>query len=119
MIKINLLPVRAAKKKETAKQQLTIYFASVLGFLAVAVAFYVFLQAKISSTREEITRSENKIEELKVKIGKINDLKKLKDEVRKKLDVLTLLRKGKVGPVHRLATLSEAAPDRLWLTKYA
>jgi type IV pilus assembly protein PilN len=43
----------------------------------------------------------------------------LQMEVRKKLDVLVSLRKGKVGPVQRLAILSDSAPDKLWLTKYS
>jgi type IV pilus assembly protein PilN len=119
MIKINLLPVRAARKKETAKQQIVIFILSVLSVVVVALAIYFLINLKIMSTKNEISRSESEIQELKAKIGKINDLKKLQQEVRKKLDVLALLRKGKVGPVHRLLTLSDSAPDNLWLTKYA
>jgi len=119
MIKINLLPISAARKKETARQQVIILFASILGVLLIACAVYFYIGLKIQSTKTEITRSENEIQELKLKIGKINNLKNLKQEVQKKLDVLILLRKGKVGPVNRLLTLSEAAPDKLWLTRYA
>jgi type IV pilus assembly protein PilN len=119
MIKINLLPIRAARKKETAKQQIIIYLLSILGVVVLALLMFFFIGLKIQSTKTEIDRTENQIKELKAKIGKINNLKKLQMEVQKKLDVLNLLRKGKVGPVHRLLTLSEAAPDKLWLTKYA
>jgi type IV pilus assembly protein PilN len=119
MIKINLLPIRAARKKETAKQQVIIFVLSVLGVVVIALAIYFLINLKIVSTKNEISRSESEIQELKAKIGKINDLKKLQQEVRKKLDVLILLRKGKVGPVNRLLTLSDSAPDKLWLTKYA
>jgi type IV pilus assembly protein PilN len=118
MIKINLLPVRAARKKETLNQQLIVFFASVVAVTAVCLIISFFLQVKINSTKEEINRSKNEIQELKAKIGKINNLKKLKDQVRKKLDVLELLRKGKIGPVNRLITISNSAPDKLWLTKY-
>ena len=119
MIKINLLPVRAAKKKETLRQQQSLFLLSVVAVAAVGLALYFFLQLKIGSTKEEITKSETEIQELKAKIGKINELKKLKDEVKKKLNVLDMLRKGKVGPVHRLMTLSDSTPDKLWLTRYA
>jgi type IV pilus assembly protein PilN len=119
MIKINLLPVRAARKKETLRQQQAVFLMSVLAVVALGLALYFFLQLKIGSTKEEITKSEAEIQELKSKIGKINDLKKLKEEVKKKLDVLDMLRKGKFGPVHRLMTLSDSTPDKLWLTKYA
>lgn len=119
MIKINLLPIRAARKKETARQQLVILFVSILSVVVIACAIYFYIGLKIQSTKTEITRSENEIQLLKLKIGKINNLKNLKQEVQKKLDVLILLRKGKVGPVNRLLTLSESVPDKLWLTRYA
>ena len=119
MIRINLLPIRAARKKETARQQIIILIISILSVVVIASAVYFYIGLKIQSTKTEITNSENEIQQLKLKIGKINNLKNLKQEVQKKLDVLILLRKGKVGPVNRMLTLSEAAPDKLWLTKYA
>lgn len=119
MIKINLLPVRAAKKKETLRQQILILMVSILSIVALCVIAFFFIQMKIQSTKGEIERSETEIQDLKTKIGKVNDLKKLKEEVKKKLDVLSALRKGKVGPVHRLMVISDSTPDKLWLTKYS
>lgn len=118
MIKINLLPVRAAKKKETAIQQITIFCISLILVAAVVVAMYLFKQVQISSTKTDITTANSKINELKTKIGKLEELKTLKDQVKKKLDVLTQLRKNKTGPAQRLATLSDITPEQLWLTGY-
>jgi len=119
MIKINLLPVRAAKKKETLRQQTVILMVSILSVVAICIIAFFFIQMKIQSTKGEIERSEAEIQELKAKIGKVNDLKKLKEDVKKKLDVLSILRQGKVGPVHRLMVISDSTPDKLWLTKYS
>jgi type IV pilus assembly protein PilN len=119
MIKINLLPVRAAKKKETAKQQITILVASVVAVLAIALTAYSITMAKTGAVKKEIDSSEQEIQRLKTKIGEIDNIKKLQAEVKKKLDVLNQLRKEKSGPANRLARLSEATPDKLWLTKYA
>lgn len=119
MIKINLLPVRATKKKETIRQQVVLMVVSLSAVIAICVLVFLFLQVKIQYAKGEIENSENEIKELKAKIGKVNDLKKLKDEVTKKLDVLSMLRKGKIGPVHRLMTISDATPDKLWLTRYS
>lgn len=118
MIKINLLPIRASKRKESARQQLLILLVSLFAVIGIALAAYSFLLIKIGSTNAEIARSEKEIQELKAKIGKIKDLEKLKADVQKKLDVLNDLRRGKSGPVHRLSTLSSATPDKLWLTGY-
>ena len=119
MIKINLLPVRAAKKKETAIQQVSIFCFSVGIVALIVVALYGLKLGQISSTNNDITTANAKINELKTKIGKLEELKKFKEQVKKKLDVLTQLRKNKTGPAQRLATLSDITPDKLWLTAYA
>lgn len=119
MIKINLLPVRAAKKKETAIQQITIFCISVALVALVIVSLYGLKLGQISSAKNDISSANAKITELKMKIGKLEELKKFKEQVKKKLDVLTQLRKNKTGPAQRLATLSNITPDKLWLTAYA
>lgn len=119
MIKINLLPVRAVKKKETAAQQITIFFVSLVLVAAVILAMYLVKQMQIVTTKHDIATANEKINELKGKIGRIEKLRSLKGEVKKKLDVFAQLRKNKIGPAHRLAILSEITPDRLWLTGYS
>lgn len=119
MIRINLLPARAAKKKETAKQQISILLISMLGVLLVGLALYGLLFLKISSAKDDLAKADAELQQLKTKIGQIDNIKKLKEEVKKKLDVLNKLRKEKTGPARRLASLSGAVPDKLWLTRYA
>ena len=118
MIKINLLPVRAAKKKEVVQQQVAILTLSLAAALLISASVYGVTYVKIKATQKEITRSEQDLELLKKKIGEIDNIKKLQAEVKKKLDVLDMLRKEKTGPANRLAKLSQATPDKLWLTKY-
>lgn len=119
MIKINLLPVRAAKKKETAIQQITIFGVSVALVALILVSLYGLKLGQISSAKDDIKSANAKIAELKTKIGKLEELKKFKEQVKKKLDVLTQLRKNKTGPAQRLATLCNITPDKLWLTAYS
>lgn len=118
MIKINLLPVRAAKKKETAVQQITIFCVSIALVLLIVGATYAVKLGQISSTKNDISSANIKINELKIRIGKLEELKTLKAQVKKKLDVLSQLRKNKTGPAQRLATLSDITPEQLWLTAY-
>jgi type IV pilus assembly protein PilN len=118
MIKINLLPVRAAKKKETAIQQLVITGVVVVLIAVIIASLYVVKRIQISATQDDIKTANSRIAELKAKIGKLEELKALKEQVKKKLDVLAQLRKNKLGPAQRLATLSDQTPDRLWLTSY-
>lgn len=118
MIRINLLPIRAAKKKETALQQIVIFAGGVLLVLVVVLSLWAFKLGQISSVEKDIQAANAKISELTAKIGKLDQISKLKEEVKKKLDVLATLRKNKTGPATRLATLSDVTPDQLWLEKY-
>jgi type IV pilus assembly protein PilN len=118
MVKINLLPVRTNKKKETVKQQILVFVLAVAGCIVACVVLYSVTLAKISTTKQEILKSEKKISDLKVKIGEIDNIKKLQDDVRRKLDVLNQLRKNKTGPARRLANICDSVPEKVWLTKY-
>jgi type IV pilus assembly protein PilN len=118
MIKINLLLVRGAKKKETVKQQIIILILFLVITVLIMGGIYFYLLGKISSTKTAITTAESEIQQLKSKIGQIDTIKKLQEDVRKKLDVLNQLRVGKTGPVKRLAALSDAVPDKVWITRY-
>jgi len=119
MIKINLLPVRAAKKKETAIQQFAVAGVVVVLIILVVTSLYFVKRVQVSAAKSDIATANNKIKELKTKIGKLEELKTLKEQVKKKLDVLAQLRKNKTGPAQRLATLSDLAPEKLWLTNYS
>jgi type IV pilus assembly protein PilN len=119
MIKVNLLPVRATQKKETAKQQLFVFVFALLVFLGMAFLIYSYELIKIKTTKNDISRSEKELQRLKTVIGEIDSIKKLQEEVKKKLDILNRLRKEKTGPAIRLAKLSDATPEKVWLTRYA
>jgi len=119
MIKINLLPVRAARKKETAIQQFSIAGAIVVIIALIVASLYFVKCVQVTAAKDDITAANNKINELKTKIGKLEEIKSLKEQVKKKLDVLSQLRKNKTGPAQRLATLSDLTPEKLWLTNYS
>ena len=119
MIKINLLPIRAAKRKESAIQQVVIAGIVVVMIALVVTTLYVVKRVQIVAAKDDISSANNRIKELEIKIGKLNELKTLKEQVKKKLDVLSQLRKNKTGPARRLASLSDLTPEQLWLTNYS
>lgn len=119
MIKINLLPVRAAKKKETAIQQLVIAGAVVAFIALIATSLYIVKRVQVATAKDDIASANIKINELKKKIGKLEEIKALKEQVVKKLAVLSQLRKNKTGPAQRLASISDLTPEKLWLTSYS
>jgi len=116
MIRINLLPVKAAQKKEKLRGQLVILTLTVILVLAACSAVYVSLLGKISSVEQEIAQQEEEINRLRKVIGEVSRFKKLQQELQGKLDVLDKLKEGKVGPVHLLDELSGAMPEKVWVT---
>jgi type IV pilus assembly protein PilN len=120
MIRINLLPFRAARKRENIKRQVTLYALSIL-LLLVAMAYtFLELNGRISVAKAEEARLNSELAKYEKDIARINSLKKQIDLIEKKLDVIQNLERGKQGPVRLLDELAEAVPkDRLWLSSLA
>lgn len=118
MIRINLLPVRAAQKKEKIRSQLSILFLClVLVFLGCG-ALYAQKMGEINDSKDEIASINSKNNALKKKIGEVRNFEVKKAELEQKLNVLYSLKENKSGPVHLLHELSSALPDKLWMTKF-
>jgi type IV pilus assembly protein PilN len=117
MIRINLLPFRAARKKENIRRQLTIFALSVM-FVAVVMAYYFLqLRSELNSLKDEEQRIKVELAGYKKTIERINSLEKKIAEIRKKLEVIKDLEKKKTGPVLLLDQIAMAVPkERLWLT---
>jgi len=116
MIKINLLPFRAARKKENIRRQISIYILSVV-FLCAAMGYvYVGLNQNLGPLK---TERDDKRRELGAYAGtakKIGEIKEKTEQIRSKLEVIRGLERNKAGPVHVLAEISMAVPkDKLWL----
>lgn len=116
MIRINLLPFRAARKKENIRRQVSIYFLSV-AFL-IALMGYFFLD--LSATRARLVRErDEKKKELAtyVKITqRIKEIERKNKALETKLGVIRELEKNKTGPVRLLAEIADAVPrERLFL----
>jgi type IV pilus assembly protein PilN len=118
MIKINLLPVRAAKKKETLRRQISIASLSLVFVLIVIGYFHFGMNKGIAEVNAQITSTQDELTKTKAQIGEVSKFKEAKKVLEDKLGVIETLRKGKVGPVKTLDDLSKVTPDKLWLTSF-
>ncbi len=118
MIRINLLPVKAAQKKEKLRGQLAILGVSVVVVLIGCAGVYASLLGKVSSEQDSIRQKEDEINRLRKTIGEVAHFKKLQKELSGKLEILQALKDGKSGPVHLLDELSHSLPDKLWITSF-
>lgn len=118
MIYINLLPVRAAQKKEKLVEQIFVLVAAVALVIASCVGVYGVLLSKILIEKSEISQKEQHIASLQKKIQEVKNFEKLQKELRTKLDILEKLKAGRSGPTRLLDDLASAIPDKLWLESY-
>jgi type IV pilus assembly protein PilN len=115
MIHINLLPVRAVKKREMGRQVLVVGAVVLVAAGFANFAWYSSRNDVQESQAARITETNRKIKELEKVIGEVNDINKRKKEVESKLAVLDDLRKRRSGPVRMMDALAIATPKKVWL----
>ena len=117
MIRINLLPFRAARKKENIRRQLMIYGLSVVLLVSIMGYTFFYLTSTLSGLKEEEKRVQNELTTYEQTIKKIAELEKKIKEIRAKLGVIRELERNKTGPVHLLDEIALAVPkEKLWLS---
>jgi type IV pilus assembly protein PilN len=118
MIRVNLLPVKAAQKKEKLKGQLFTALAAVVVTMVLCALAYMQLLTWVQNSRDNVEQKKLEITKLMKVIGEVNEFKKRQDDLRGKLDVLDKLEKSRRGPVIILDELYKALPDKLWLEAF-
>ena len=117
MIRINLLPFRAARKKENIRRQLSISLLSVAFLFIVMIYFFLQLNSTLKGLKEEEQSLQAELRTYEATIRRIAELEKKIKEIKAKLEVIKELEKNKTGPVHLLDEIAAAVPkDKLWLT---
>ncbi len=116
MIRINLLPVRAERKKQTLRKQLIIGIAVILLAVVVCVYLEIMMTGKISRISRDISRTKKEIARLQPVVNKINKFKKQQEEIRKKIEVINNLAATRLDPVYVLHDINRYKPEKLWLT---
>jgi len=118
MIRINLLPVRAAQKKEQFRSQVVILILTVVGVVVVCSSLYITLSVKVDERAQDVRNKQNEIAQLKKVIGEVDRFKELKAQLQGKLDVLAQLKANRTGPVKLLDELSMAIPEKVWIKSF-
>ncbi|MBW1700677.1 MAG: PilN domain-containing protein [Deltaproteobacteria bacterium] len=117
MIKINLLPFRAARKKENIRRQISIYVLVVIFILLVTGYYFLTLNRDISRLETEKAQKKKELASYAQTTKKIKALRIKIKKIKGKLNVIQDLEKKKTGPVLLLDEIATAVPrDRVWLS---
>jgi type IV pilus assembly protein PilN len=118
MIRINLLPVRAAKKREFGRQQIVL-FALLLVLAGIGNwIWYSRVDSELTQLDAQIARTKAEIAQLEKTIGEVKSIKEDKKALEDKLKILDTLKKGRTGPVKVMDELATLIPERVWLVDY-
>jgi len=115
MIKINLLPIKAARKREYVKQQLILFAVLLVGTAVGLYLWYSTVAGTIANEKKDIAHIKQQIEQYRTAIGKVEEYKGLEAKLKQKLEIIENLIKGKTGPVRVLDKLSQVIPKQVWL----
>ena len=115
MIEINLLPVRAARRRESIRLQLSI--AALTIFLVIVCI--VVLQANLAKREKVVNKQtalvEEEIAKLEKVVGEIEKLKQEKAKLEQKRAVIRDLDRGRLRAAYILGELSQRTPEKIWI----
>lgn len=117
MIKINLLPFRAARKKENVRRQISV-FLLFFTLVFLGLLFYHFqLSAKVNKVQKELTTTKAtlaKFEKQAAEVDRINAQLKALDQ---KIEIMAQLNTDRTAPVEMLSALAAlSVKGRMWIT---
>jgi len=117
MIKINLLPFRAARKKENIRRQVSIFVLSLVFLLIILFYYNWTLGSQIGGLNADIKQTKSELE----KYDKINkEIAAIKNKLsilKKKMAVMDTLEANRFEPTRLLDTMTQAVvPKRMWFT---
>ena len=119
MIRINLLPFRAARKKENVRRQISIFLLSFAFIIVVVVYYNINLNRQISQLKirnEETTAQLAKYDKINKEIASI---KKKLQTLNKKIEVIDNLDGSRTDAVLLLDSMTKLiVPDRMWFTSF-
>ena len=95
MIKINLLPIKATRKREYVKQQLVLAVVLLLGAVVGCYMWYSSVNGKIEDKKKEIASARQQIEQYKKAIGEVEKYKGLEEMLNRKLKIIDDLIKSR------------------------
>jgi len=117
MIRINLLPFRAARKKENIRRQISI-FALMFAFTAVTLFYYNgTLNRKISSLETAVQAKRAELATYQKTIQEIQQIKKRLTDLENKTRIINQFNVNREWPLNFLDSINGLVIEkRMWLT---
>lgn len=118
MIRINLLPYLAARKKENIRKQISVFTGCVILVLVTLFYYYTFTRDKIDTMESRVASIKQEIKQYKKKAERVNHIKEQLETVEKKYEIILSLKDRRRKPLMLLDSMTGlVVPERMWLKK--
>lgn len=119
MIRINLLPFRAARKKENIRRQISIFLLCFAFVVVVGMYWNTHLGGRIDTLKEKVSDTKKEVAKYKKINQKIDEIKRKLKVLEQKTAVIDELEKNRFAPVTMLDTMSmKVIAKRMWFTSF-
>jgi type IV pilus assembly protein PilN len=116
LITINLLPVREERRKAGLRQLVIVMVAALVGSIGAVSAFHYRTMAEIDDAKRAISTTQQEIDRFGPELAQVEEYRRVKADIEKKLEVIAQLSDARSGPVHIFDELALAMPERVWVT---
>lgn len=117
MIRINLLPYRAVRKKENIRFQVNVFLGSIVFVGLLLFWFNSMLNGRIDDLNHEIRSTREQVARYQQINKEIDEIKKSLALLEKKIDVIASLEQDRSAPVRNLDSLYTLLVEkRMWYT---
>jgi len=115
MIRINLIPFRTARREQQIMQHISAFIGVVVLAALLALAAHTIASLQLSDLKEHSIVLQQQNDDLKKKIGKIDNLDNLRADVERKLHIVDQLQEGRFRSLETLHVISGIIPQNVWL----
>jgi len=117
MIRINLLPVREARKAANLRKQVALLSIAACVGVVIAVGIHANLASARSKQQRMISTAKVELLELEKTRKEVERFRKEREEIERKLNVIENLQTSREGPVRVMDEIATRIPARMWLTE--
>ncbi len=116
MVKINLLPIKGELRRKVLIEHVVLLGLTIVLVVIAMSIFYGSASRQRDALQQEIISTKADIVKITALAGEIETFKKRKQELERKLDVISALKAKKRGPVEILDQISIIIPEKMWLS---
>lgn len=118
MIRINLLPYRAARRKENIRIQVNVFLGSIILVLLMIYVYNGYLNRRIETLNTEISSTRAQVAKYQEINREIAEIKKNLEILEQKIKVIESLERDRKAPVQNLDSLYLLLVEkRMWYTQ--